>query len=58
MDWCPYKGMKGAAQVAQWFSTALAQGVILETRDRVPRQAPCMEPASVSACVSASASHE
>ena len=33
-----------------------AQGVILETRDRVPRQAPCMEPASPSACVSASLS--
>ena len=32
------------------------QGVILETRDRVPRQAPCMEPASPSACVSASLS--
>ena len=34
----------------------LAQGVILETRDRAPRQAPCMEPASPSACVSASLS--
>ena len=33
-----------------------AQGVILETRDRVPRQAPCVEPASPSACVSASLS--
>ena len=31
-----------------------AQGVILETQDRVPHQAPCMEPASPSACVSAS----
>ena len=30
-----------------------AQGLILETRDRVPRRAPCMEPASSSACVSA-----
>ena len=44
----------GAARVAQWFTTALAQGVILETWDRVPRRAPCMEPASPSACVSAS----
>ena len=37
-----------------------AQGVILETGDRVPRWAPCMEPASPSACVSASlcVSHE
>ena len=33
-----------------------AQGVILETRDRIPRRAPCMEPASPSACVSASLS--
>ena len=33
-----------------------AQGEILETRDRVPHQAPCMEPASPSACVSASLS--
>ena len=31
-----------------------AQDVILETRDGVPRWAPCMEPASPSACVSAS----
>ena len=31
----------------------LAQGVILETQDRVPHWAPCMEPASFSACVSA-----
>ena len=31
-----------------------AQGVILETRDRVPHQAPCLEPASPSAGVSAS----
>ena len=33
-----------------------AQGVILETRDRVRRRAPCMEPASPSACASASLS--
>ncbi|CAK7320014.1 hypothetical protein VULLAG_LOCUS22345 [Vulpes lagopus] len=33
-----------------------ARGVILETRNRVPRQAPCMVPASPSACVSASLS--
>ena len=32
------------------------QGVILETLDRVPRQALCMEPASPSACVPASLS--
>ena len=40
--------------VAQQFSTCLsAQGVILESQDRVPHQAPCMKP---SACVSASLS--
>ena len=38
----------------------LAQGTILESQDQVPRQAPGMEPASPSACVSASlcVSHE
>ena len=38
----------------------LAQGAILETRDGIPHRAPCMEPASPSACVSASlcVSHE
>ena len=43
-----------------WWLSGLAppsaQGVILETRDRVPRRASCMEPASSSACVSASLS--
>ena len=33
-----------------------AQGMILESRDRVPHRAPLMEPASPSACVSASLS--
>ena len=33
-----------------------AQGVILESRNQVSRRAPCMEPASPSACVSASLS--
>ena len=33
-----------------------AQGVILESRDRVPHQASCVEPASPSAGVSASLS--
>ena len=36
-----------------WWRSSLAlpaaQGVILETLDRVPRRAPCMEPASPSA---------
>ena len=37
-----------------------AQGVAPGSRDRVPRRAPCMEPASPSACASASlsGSHE
>ena len=33
-----------------------ARGVILESQDRVPCRAPCVEPASPSACVSASLS--
>ena len=33
-----------------------AWGMILEAWDRDPRRAPCMEPASPSACVSASLS--
>ena len=33
-----------------------AQGMIPGSRDRVPHRAPCMEPASPSACVSASLS--
>ena len=41
-----------------WWRSGLAPsaawGVILENRDRVPHQASCMEPASPSACVSAS----
>ena len=39
----------GLAPPAAW-------GVILEIQDRVPHRAPCMEPASPSACVSASLS--
>ena len=34
----------------------LAQGMILESWDQVPHQASCVEPASPSACVSASLS--
>ena len=49
---CFIKGF-WAARVAQWFSAPSAQGVILETRDRIPHQAPCMEPASPFACMSA-----
>ena len=35
-----------------------AQGVIPGSWDRVPHWVPCREPASPSACVSASVSHE
>ena len=34
----------------------LAQGIALESQDQVPHQAPCVEPASSSAYVSASLS--
>ena len=33
-----------------------AQGKILESQDRIPRRTPCMGPASLFACVSASLS--
>ena len=43
-----------------WWLSSLAlpsaQGIILESWDRVPHQGPCMEPAPPSACVSASLS--
>ena len=43
----------GVARGAQHLAPPSAQGLILEAQDRVPRRAPCMEPASSSACVSA-----
>ena len=49
----PLGGSLGGAAV---WRLPLAQGMILETRDRIPRRAPCVEPASPSACVSASLS--
>ena len=55
----PQINNKTLGQAPRWFrglAPPSAQGVILETWDRVPRQAPCMEPASPSACVSASLS--
>ena len=45
------KGSPGGSVVWRLRS---AQSVILESQDGVPRQTPCMEPASPSACVSAS----
>ena len=44
----------GEVRGAQRLGLCLAQGVILEPRDRVPRRAPSVEPAPPSACVSAS----
>ena len=43
-----------AAPVDQGLVPPSAQGVMLETQDPAPRWDPCMEPASPSACVSAS----
>ena len=44
----------------KWWPSGLAPpgawGVILVTQDRVPRWAPCMEPASASPCACVSAS--
>ena len=51
--------MKRALWQPWWHSSLAlpaAWGVILETRDQVPHRAPCMEPVSPSACVSASLS--
>ena len=44
----------GQPQWRSGLALPAAQGVILETQDRVPCQALCMELASPSACVSAS----
>ena len=49
-------GKRGSLGGSAVWRLPLAHGVILETLDRVPRQALCMEPASPSACVSASLS--
>ena len=53
------KQIENTLEQPGWLSSLVlpsAQGVILGTRDRVPRQAPCVEPASPAACVSASLS--
>ena len=50
---CEGRGSLGGSAVWRLPS---AQGVILESQDQVPHRAPCMEPASRSACVSASLS--
>ena len=46
--------MQGSLGGAAGLVLPAAWGVILETRDRVPCWAPCMEPASPFACVSPS----
>ena len=46
--------LKSSSGQPRWLSGLVppsAWGVILETRDRVPYQSPCMEPASPSAFV-------
>ena len=48
------RGMEGSLGGSGVWRLPSAQGEILESRDRVPHRAPCMEPASPSACVSAS----
>ena len=53
----PYKtAMLGSPGGSVGLALPPAHGMILETQDRIPHQAPCMEPASPSACVSASLS--
>ena len=50
---CVLRELYRAAWVAQRFSAALGPGPDPGAWDRVPRQAPCTEPASPSACVCA-----
>ena len=56
MDFCSRSSSPGQPGWLSGLAPPPAQGLILETQDRVPHQAPCMEPASPSACVSASLS--
>ena len=48
----PLKDGKRGTWVLSSLVPPSAQGLILETRDRVPRQAPCMGPTSPSASLS------
>ena len=41
-----------AARAVQWFSAAFSPGCDPGDQDRVPHRAPCMEPASLSLCLS------
>ena len=49
-------GQPGWLEILEGLAPPSAHGVILETRDRVPRRAPGMEPDSPSACACASLS--
>ena len=50
------KSLAGQSGWLSGLAPSSAQGMILEARDWVPCQALCMDPASPSACVSASLS--
>ena len=50
------KTLRGQPEWLSGLAPAFALGVILESWERGPHRAPCMEPASPSACVSASLS--
>ena len=54
MEWVRIHNYTGQPRWLSGFALPSARGVILETGDQVPRRASCMEPASPSACVSAS----
>ena len=52
-----YYSKKFSLEIPGWLrglAPPSAQGVILESQDRVPHRDPCTEPASPSACISAS----
>ena len=49
---CVKAGRRGSLGGSAVWHLPLAQGAVLEAQDRVPRQAPGMEPASPSSCVS------
>ena len=55
---CLFKKIGGGGSLggSEVWRLPLAQGMILESRDQVPRRASGMEPASPSSCVSASLS--
>ena len=53
---CSKTSLQGQSRWLSSLALPSAQGLILETWDRVPCQATCMEPASPSACVSVSVS--